>query len=252
MLRQRGLEPSFQETEPSETIAAGLITRQEPRAGQTVTGGAEVKYWLSSGKPVVTVPDLIRQDINTAARELRSLGLEVGRRIEEFNDESPPGTVLDQNPRAGEEVRSGTTVDLTVSRGPQTAIVPDVIGHQEADASAILANAGFRVNRLREFNDQYEEGRVFAQDPAPSSEAETGSTVDIFISDGPQSFAMPDVRGMTEQEAQDELEGRGLRVQSRTVFTPDPSERGRVVDQNPPPGRTVFRGQEVLIEVGSA
>jgi serine/threonine-protein kinase len=82
--------------------------------------------------------------------------------------------------------------------------------------------------------------------------APNGSTVTIFVSRGPRNFAMPDVIGMTEAEATQELQGQGLNVQSRDEFTPNTSQRGRVIQQDPPRGTTVSRGQTVGITVGSA
>jgi serine/threonine-protein kinase len=160
--------------------------------------------------------------------------------------------VLDQNPRPDQQVRQGDAVDVTYSQGQQTAIVPDVVGQEEADAAAILANAGFRVNRIHEATDAQPAGRVFDQDPKAQSQAPPGSVVDIFISTGPQSFAMPDERGKSESDARTDLESMGLQVSTRQVFTADPTQRGRVLDQDPEPGTTVNRGDTVTIYVGSA
>jgi serine/threonine-protein kinase len=76
--------------------------------------------------------------------------------------------------------------------------------------------------------------------------------VDIFISQGPQSLTMPDETGKTEAEARTELEGDGLNVKTIDQFTPDPSQRGHVVGQEPAAGTNVSRGQTVTIYIGSA
>jgi len=251
LLRTAGLEPFFQEGEFSDTVAQGLVTRQDPPPGRSLAHGSQVKYWVSLGRAIVSVPNIVGYSVNDAAGVLSRTGLQVGARTGQFSP-SPFGTVLAQNPRAGQQVRKGDAVDVTYSQGQQKAIVPDVIGQQEADAAAILANAGFRVNRIREPNDQQPAGRVFDQDPKPQAEAPPGSVVDIFVSTGPQSFAMPDERGKSEDDARADLESKGLNVDSRQVFTADPNQRGRVVDQDPAPGTTVNKGDTVTIYVGSA
>jgi eukaryotic-like serine/threonine-protein kinase len=253
ILRSQGLEPSFQRGEFSEELDEGLITRQEPPAGRRVTKGSQVKYWVSLGRPIVEVPRIIGLSLQDAAKALDKDGLKIGKRTGVFSPEEP-GTVIRQNPDAGREARSGDRVDVEVSQGEEKAIVPNVIGQQEADAAAILANAGFRVNRIRETHPDVERGRVFDQDPPPTqddgtaTEAPPGSVVDIFISEGPEEFAMPDVRGMEEADAKAELEGRGLRV--RVVRQFEPGQEGRVFDQTPPPGTVVRRGETVEIRVG--
>lgn len=255
VIRAQGLEPSFQEGEFSARIAEGLITRQEPPSGRRVARGSQVRYWVSLGLPIVDVPSVVGMSLEEAARELSRVGLELGARTGEFSTEEP-GTVLRQDPGAGREARSGDQVDVVVSQGEETGVVPDVIGREEADAAAILANAGFRVNRIRETHPTVARGVVFDQDPPPVQEngsptqAPGGSVVDIFISEGPEEFPMPDVRGQTEEEATEELEELGLRV--RVVRQFEPGQEGRVVGQSPAPGSTVRRGQTVEIRVGDS
>jgi eukaryotic-like serine/threonine-protein kinase len=249
LIRAAGLEPAFQEGEFSDTVAEGLVTRQEPPAHRNVAKGSQVKYWVSIGKEIVSVPNVVGKPLEEAARDLDGVGLHLGRKIGEFSDKDV-GIVLDQNPNPGREARKGDKVDVTVSQGQEKAIVPDVVGQQEADAVGILANAGFRVNRIREPNSTVARGRVFDQDPKGQAEAAPGSVVDIFISQGPESFAMPDVRGETEAEARNELESEDLQVRVVREFAVSDSDRGRVIDQDPTPGTTVNRGQTVTITVG--
>ena len=251
LLRTAGLDPFFQEGEYSDSVAQGLVTRQDPPAGRSVAHGSQVKYWVSLGRAIVGVPDIVGYSVDDAARILQQAGLQLGTRTGQFST-SGFGTVLGQNPRAKQQVRKGDAVDVTYSQGQQKAIVPDVIGQQEADAAAILANAGFRVNRIRETNDQQEAGRVFDQDPKPQTEAPPGSVVDIFVSTGPEAFDMPDERGKTESDARADLEAKGLNVNTVQQFTADPSQRGVVTDQEPAPGTTVHKGDTVTIYVGSA
>jgi serine/threonine-protein kinase len=251
LLRTAGLEPFFQEGEFSDSVQQGLVTRQDPPSGRSVAHGSQVKYWVSLGRAIVSVPNVKGFSVSDAQSVLSRAGLQLGQRTGQFST-SPFGTVLDQNPRPNQQVRKGDAVDVTYSQGQQKAIVPDVIAQQEADAAAILANAGFRVNRIHEANDQQPAGHVFDQDPKPQTEAPPGSVVDIFISTGPQSFAMPDERGKSESDARTELEAMGLSVQTRQVFTADPTQRGRVLDQDPQPGTTVNKGDNVTIYVGSA
>jgi beta-lactam-binding protein with PASTA domain/predicted Ser/Thr protein kinase len=250
LIRSAGLEPAFQTQEFSQAVEDGLITRQEPPAGRSVARGSQVKYWVSKGRPIVTVPNIVGKSLQDATSALRELGLTIGERTQAFSDKEV-GTVLDQDPNPGREVRSGDRVDVSISQGEERAIVPDVVGQDEADASAILANAGFRVNRIREPHPTAERGTVFDQDPSGEGEAAPGSVVDIFISEGPEQFAMPDVRTDLEADAVNELESRGLEVRVVRQFTADPSERGTVISQSPSPGTTVNRGDEVEITVGS-
>lgn len=252
MILSAGLSPAFQKQEFSDTVAAGLITRQEPSPGRSIAKGGQVKYWVSNGRQIVTVPKIVGLSLADAANALDQAGLSVGNKTGAFSDQKAPGTVLEQNPDAGRQARKGDQVDVTVSQGQQKAIVPDVTGQAEADAAATLANAGFRVNRIRESHAGVAKGIVFDQDPKANSEAPSGSVVNIFISQGADQFAMPDEIGKTEQEAKADLESMGLNVTVTNQFTFDSSQYGKVIDQNPPAGQTVARGDTVNITVGSS
>ncbi len=247
-----GLQPSFQTQEFSDTVPAGLVTRQDPPAGRSIAKGSQVKYWVSNGREIVTVPNIVGKSINDAATALEQAGLSVGNKTGAFSDKDAPGTVLQQNPDAGRQARKGDSVDVTVSQGQQKAVVPDVVGQAEADAAATLANAGFRVARIREAHPGVEKGVVFDQDPKANSQAPSGSVVNIFISQGSDQFSMPDERGKTADEAKADLEALGLNVQETPQFTFDSSQYGNVVDQNPEPGVSVSRGDTVTIYVGSS
>jgi serine/threonine-protein kinase len=252
ILRAAGLDPSFQEGEFSATVDEGLITRQEPPPGRNVAGGSLVKYWVSRGRPIVTggVPKVVGLTIAQAASRLREAGLTVGEQKQEFSTEEK-GTVLGQNPEAGREIRSGDTVDLTISGGEETKVVPDVVGLREVEAVEVLANAGFGVKRFFEPNERAE-GIVFDQDPRGGGEAKIGSVIDILISQGPDEFPMPDVLGMQEDDAVSALESRGLEVSVVRQFTGDPGQEGEVIDQSPVAGTTVQRGDNVEITVADS
>ena len=248
LLRSAGLDPSFVKNEPHTTIGDGQVTRTEPPQGRRVAKGSLVRYWVSSGPPIVQVPDIVGFPLQRAAAVLSEAGLSIGERAGEFSEE-PAGTVLEQNPGAGRRVETGDKVDVTVSQGEEKAIVPDVFDEPEADAVEILANAGFRVKRFYEPHAEVQSGRVFDQDPKANEEVRPGTVVDIFISQGPEEFAMPEVVGMTEEDAIDELQNRGLNVTVREQAHPDPSQQGRVIDQFPSPGTRVERGDDVEITV---
>ena len=258
LLRQAGLSPAFQSNEFSASVPAGVITRQEPLGGRRVARGSSVRYWVSNGRPIIEVPNVVGTLLTEAQATLREAGIKVGKVRSEFN-EAEINTVLSQNPDAGREIRSGDSVDLVISQGQERAIVPDVVGDcqsnsnsctSEADAVEIIANAGFRVKRISEAHPTVPRGFVFDQDPKGNEEASPESIVTIFISEGAEQFEMPDVVGFTEEDAVDELRDRGLDVVVVREVTGDPTQDGRVIDQRPQPGTTVSRGDEVEITVG--
>ncbi|QGQ19132.1 Stk1 family PASTA domain-containing Ser/Thr kinase [Cellulomonas sp. JZ18] len=95
----------------SDTVPAGAIIAQEPRAGATAHRGDTVKVTVSKGPETVAMPDLTGKQFDAAAKELEGLGL--GARRENVLG-GLFGTVRQQSVPAGEQVRKGTEVTLTV------------------------------------------------------------------------------------------------------------------------------------------
>ena len=131
---------------------------------------------------------------------------------------------------------------------PDTTAVPNVVRLQADTAAVRLNEAGFEA-RLEEVRSaDRPEGEVVRQNPAPGAEAETGSTVTIFVSSGPGQAAIPDVGGRTLKQAREAVEARGFEVEVEREFS-DTVKDGRVIETRPPAGTSVDIGSAVAIVV---
>jgi len=87
-----------------------------------------------------------------------------------------------QSPDPGTEVPKGSTVTITVSTGPSSATVPNVVGEQKEAAQDDLKNAGFKVKVENvPVTDPTQDNVVQDQNPDGASQADSGSTVTIFV-----------------------------------------------------------------------
>jgi penicillin-binding protein 1A len=147
--------------------------------------------------------------------------------------------------------------DVPVERFAQpppipTATVPDVLGLMVEEALAILEERGFKP-RVETIEHHYPEGTVIAQTPDGGGSAWVGSAVVLHVSDGEGEAPLvevPDLLGMSEEEARETLEELGLRVHVVRKRTSDLSEDGIVIEQSPEPGTEVEPGERVVIGVG--
>jgi beta-lactam-binding protein with PASTA domain len=186
----------------------------------------------------VTVPDVTGIKYETAQTRLVDLGLKVERK-DAFHATVKKGYVISQDKQKDVLVNAGTTITLTVSKGIERVIVPDVKGKTQADATQILTAAGFTATPQLTDSDTVPAGQVISQTPESGTKAEKGSAVTIAVSNGPKQFPMPDVRGMSFSEAKAKLESLGLVVKREQV----PGSYGdTVVGQKPSKGQTVKRG----------
>jgi serine/threonine-protein kinase len=131
------------------------------------------------------------------------------------------------------------------------ATVPNIAGMAEADAVAALETAGFEYSRQAEASADVPEGSVTRSDPAGGTQAEEGSTVDFWVSTGPNSVAVPDVAGLTQEAARDQLEGVGLTVGSVQEENDPGQPADRVLRTDPAAGQSVADGSPVTILISS-
>ena len=158
----------------------GTVTAQNPQAGLTVVEGTRVRINVSKGPKPVTVPSVVGLPYDQAASELQSAGFNVSR-IDKDSDQAA-GIVTDQTPSGGSAGSKGSTVTLTVSKGPSTSAVPDVTSQDYAIAQTTLDNAGFRSKIVFEDTaDQSMDGIVISQDPVGGSQEKPDTVVTLFV-----------------------------------------------------------------------
>jgi serine/threonine-protein kinase len=133
-----------------------------------------------------------------------------------------------------------------VSRGKQTATVPNVVGKSQSAAESELKAAGFKVKVTSDYSETVDKGKVISQSPSAGFEGVEGSTVSIVVSKGSEMVTVPDTIGSSQTEAEQTLQSKGLKV---TVEYEPHAENGLVIDQDPVGGSTVKLGTTIKIIV---
>src|SRR5262249_22171413 len=147
-----------------------------------------------------------------------------------FDDNISKGIVINQSPDAGEKLQKQGNVDLTVSKGKETVLVPSVVGKSQADAGSTLTNAGL-VAQGFSVGPRQPPGPGAGQDAPPGQTIVKGSKVRINVSSGPADVPVPSVIGMPFDQASAALQNQGFAVSRVNVDSDQPAET--VVDQSP-------------------
>ena len=224
----------------------GEVVRQDPEEGTEAETGDTVTLFVSAGPRQVTVPDVVGMSLEEATETLEDARLQVGEITYQSAEGAEPGEVLDQFPRAGDEVDARDKVRLVVARNT----VPNVVGMTQEEATQLLQDAGYEVAVNTEPSDE-DAGIVIAQEPTGGTQLEEGATVTILVSEGPQQ-EMPDVVGQDGDEAEAFLEEEfGLNV---SQVDADPSQcgavpPGTVCEQDPAPGEPIEPGDNATLFV---
>ena len=133
---------------------------------------------------------------------------------------------------------------------PQVA-VPNVVGDPRQTAIAKIAQAGLEAETVTQASDTEPADTVISQNPTPATEVPRGSTVRLFISTGPTAVTVPDLRGLTVDEATALLSDQGLEVGTVDEVDDPETEKGKIIDSNPGPNTSVAPGTKITLRVGS-
>lgn len=106
-------------TTQSDSSASGTVLKQDQTPGASVASNTAVNIVVSSGKQQATVPNLIGMTTDGASAALQLKGLSLGNVTYSYSSSTPSGAISSQTITAGTNVDSGTSVDVTVSKGPQ-------------------------------------------------------------------------------------------------------------------------------------
>ena len=229
---------------------AGEVVAQSPEPGARISADTVVILTVSKA-PVperVTVPGVEGLLTSEATSRLRQAGLDV--EIETVRSSQPEGTVVSQSPAAEEEVAPRTIVRLEVAGPPEpvTVAVPRLVGLRAAEARSQLLELGLRVSQ-RPVESTQPKGTVVRQSPGSGTKLREGQAVLLSISSGPALVSVPDVVGLDEESARQELETAGFDVQVVDEPTEVVEEDGIVLDQDPVGGSSRPKGSVVTITV---
>ncbi len=166
-----------------EKYPKGTVIFQKPLYGSIVKEGRRIFLFVSSGVPMVKVPDLRGKQLRDAKLTLEKMELILGdTSMVESDDEKL--TVLEQNYYPGREVKRGTRVSLTLSAGKQVGLiaVPDVIGKTLSQAEKILLDNKLAVGRLN-YQPSFSllPNTVIDQYPSRDTFVKQGTSIDLFV-----------------------------------------------------------------------
>lgn len=204
--------------------------------------------------PEVRVPDVTARPVEEARRILgqRQLGLEIAGRA--YDERVAADHVLSQDPGPNRLIKVNRTVRVTLSRGPELVVVPDLTGRDLRQADVTLSQAGLVLGDTTDgYSAEITPGLIMGQDPQPFARLEKGLRVNVTVSRGLTGNAVmvPNLVGMDYEQAVTQLNEAGL-VVGRVIQEVRPANAfrpGTVLDQNPAPDTPIGLGSAVDLVV---
>lgn len=233
---------------PMQNQAPRNMNYEEPKKGKggkvaaIVIGAiaviAAAVFFASSlfggGGKMVTVPNVINYTQEDAEATLQNAGFEVEYGNPVTDETIEEGCVVDQTPDGNREAKEGSTVKLTLSKGPEPieqVEVPNLTDMTRAEAESALKGIKLKCQVHEEANDA-EKGKVFKQSRNTGEMVDEGTTIEIWVSTGPDEINVPGVLGMSEAEASNTLTNAGFKVSIEAGSYSDSYAQGTVMAQS--------------------
>ncbi|MET3982263.1 Stk1 family PASTA domain-containing Ser/Thr kinase [Streptomyces sp. PvR034] len=238
-----GLKIEKEAEEPCDAQPKGTVCEQNPAPDTKVDKNTVIKVKVSTGAPKVQVIDVKRLPFDQAEAALKEKGFQVERKSQE--SESTPGTVLEQNPKAGTAVEKGSTITLTVAKEPSKAVVPDLTGMTTDKASKTLSDLKLKLGSTTEGDSTAPPKSIIGQELAPGTQVETGTAVNVTIARAAQATTVPFLAGKTLAKARQELTARGLSI--GTVLSGPSDDNATILSTDPGFGQPVAAGSAINV-----
>ena len=169
------------------------------------------------------------------------------------SDTVEAGSVVSTDPAAGTTAEKGATVRVTISSGPDSVVVPDnLVGMDPDDARKAVEALGLKweVSSTKVASDTVAEGKVAQTNPSPGSKVKAGQTITASLSSGSSEVEVPDLQGMSQDQARSALKAAGLELGNVTSVDSD-KEKDRIVSQDPETGTKVKKGTTIAVSVSN-
>ncbi len=235
-------------SEETDEYEEGQIVKQSIEPKEMVEKNTSVEVFIAVEKiELVKIPDVTGQTKDDAKYRLEQEGFIVDY-TEVFHDTVKAGKVIKTSPDVGTEQPKGTTVYMSISKGPETKMtsMPSVVNTTRENAEVAIKNAGLAVGSITEsFSDTIAKGNVISQSVAAGTSVEEGVTIDLVVSKGPEKVTMPNLWGNPKDRAIEKLHALGLSVEVYEEYSDE--AKGRVFKTSPAADEKVAPGSIVQI-----
>jgi eukaryotic-like serine/threonine-protein kinase len=238
-LQNLGFTVRVGQSQHNNNVAKGDVIKTDPAIGTSAKRGATVTMIVSTGPVMIAVPQVTGLTQAAAESALKKAGLTPGQVSSAASSTIGLGVVISTNPVAGTAWPQDKPVGLTVSAGPP---LPNLVGQQFQDAQGEAQQGGYQLQEQADSNSNQPAGTITGQQPAAGQPISQGEVVTVQVSTGPPEVTIPDVQGLSVQDATAALEQAGFQVQVNQGIG------GRVASTSP--SGQAPKGSTITINVG--
>jgi serine/threonine-protein kinase len=190
-------------------------------------------------RDIVDVPNLGGLEYEAARQKLYEIGLLTEIRSKEFDSNIPEDCVLSQSPEKGEKVKKGRKIAITLSKGKEVAVIPDVRGLSERQARIEMKKGGFVIGKIKKsFSETIPAEAVIDAFPQCGTTISRALEVDLIISKGvkPTHTEVPNLVGESITSAKEKLIESNLTLGRISYENNASLLPGTIISQSAAPG----------------
>lgn len=171
----------------------------------------------------VAVPNIVGMEEEQAKEEIEELGLKFSIKSREKSEEYAAGEIIWQSIEPSTKVKEGYTIEVIISEGKDLVRVPSLINKSLEEAERLLEEKGLLIEITYRNSDTTPEGYIIKQEPEPFTSLESGSKVNVIVSQGEEvkKVIMINVKGLNIIDAQNRILSAGLEIGN---VVPQPSD----------------------------
>ena len=202
----------------------------------------------------VAVPTVVGLSQANAKAQIEAAGFVWELNSEKVaSDSVEEGSVASTDPAGGTQAEKGSTVRVTISSGPDSVVLPDnLVGMTPEDARKAIETLGLKweLDSSKVASDTVAEGKVAQTNPSPGSKVKAGQTIRVYLSSGSDEVEVPDLDGMSQDQARSALKAVGLELGNVTSVDSE-KDKDRIVAQDPVTGTKVKKGTTIGVSVSN-
>jgi len=197
-------------------------------------------------KEAIEVPSVLGLPVQSARALAENRGLMFVVTEEREDARSPAGNIVSQRPMEGSRIERGHTLDVVVAKAPAPIKTPGVVGLALADGKLRLEAAKLVVGKVTEDTSaNVKAGSIISQGIGEGGETRIGTTVDLVVSKGAATVAVPSVVGRSLAKAKEELQKAGFSVGNLRSRSDDDHSDGLILEQTPAANQQAPKGSLV-------
>jgi len=212
-----------------------------------LTDGVMMPIWTRHGDDTM-VPNIVGLDLEEATDSLKRGDLRIEKIGEKYDPNQPAGTVVFQIPDADSQVKKNRIVKVTVSRGGETTIVPDLVGKSLREAELKLDEWSLRLGDITyDSTGRVGPNCVIATFPQAGSKVPSGMIINLVVNHllAVDSVTVPELIGKNLSEAKRAIERGGLKLDKIKERKDESLLPETVMAQSIAPGEIVPKGTEI-------